>query len=115
MVPAAGAGKSTVTLSVSILTMISSRETCCPSDFSQSPICTSVIDSPTGGTFSSIGIFQQSLRNPPLLSAAAIHPSTVDHSNRSQIFSQGDREIGRFWGAKPQRHLHPTRQQRRTA
>src|SRR5688500_16007577 len=53
MTPAVGAGSSTVTLSVSIMATTSSRETVSPSDFNQSPLTTSVIDSPTGGTFSS--------------------------------------------------------------
>src|SRR5258705_1694671 len=55
-VPAAGAGSSTVTLSVSMTTTAPSFSTAWPSGTSPSPICTSVMDSPTDGTFSSIGI-----------------------------------------------------------
>src|SRR5690606_31981876 len=53
MRPEIGAGSSTVTLSVSIMTTASSWATVSPSPFSHSPICTSVIDSPTAGTLSS--------------------------------------------------------------
>ena len=51
-----GAVRSTVTLSVSIFAITSSRATASPSPFSHSPICTSVIDSPTLGTFNSIAM-----------------------------------------------------------
>ena len=56
MVPAAGAGNSMVAFSVSMLTMFSSLATESPSFFNHSPISTSVIDSPTSGTFISVAI-----------------------------------------------------------
>src|SRR5579884_2028148 len=56
MRPAAGAGSSTVAFSDSSRTTFSSRWTVAPSGLSQSPISTSVMDSPTAGTLSSIAI-----------------------------------------------------------
>src|ERR1051325_10537644 len=56
MTPLTGAGNSTVALSVSISTRFSSFSTRSPSCLSQEPICTSVIDSPTAGTFNSTDI-----------------------------------------------------------
>ena len=56
MVPAAGAGSSMVAFSDSMLTMFSSLATESPSFFNHPPISTSVIDSPTSGTFSSVAI-----------------------------------------------------------
>src|ERR1043166_3349143 len=55
-VPGAGAGNSTVAFSDSMVTTFSSRATGSPSDLSHSPIWTSVMDSPTLGTLSSMGI-----------------------------------------------------------
>jgi hypothetical protein len=52
--PAAGAGSSRVVFSDSITTMLSLAEMTSPSFFSHWPISTSVIDSPTDGTLSSI-------------------------------------------------------------
>src|SRR4051812_7887717 len=52
--PFTGAGNSTVTLSVSIMTTGSSCLTGWPASLSQSPTSTSVIDSPTAGTRSSM-------------------------------------------------------------
>src|SRR5688572_21700746 len=59
-VPAAGAGSSTVAFSLSSVTTGSSFWTDSPLRLSQSPISTSEIDSPTSGTFSSIGILFKS-------------------------------------------------------
>ena len=56
IVPVVGAGSSTVTFSVSMTTTGSSWATVSPGFLSQSPISTSVIDSPTDGTTSSTGI-----------------------------------------------------------
>jgi hypothetical protein len=56
IVPARGAGNSTVALSLSISTIESSIATTSPSRFFQVPIMTSVIDSPTSGTFSSMAM-----------------------------------------------------------
>ena len=56
IVPDAGAGSSTVALSLSISTIDSSAATTSPSCFFHTPIITSVIDSPTSGTFSSIAM-----------------------------------------------------------
>src|SRR5690625_3571487 len=55
-VPEAGAGISSVALSVSISTTGSSRRTVSPSFFSHVPMNTSAIDSPTDGTLTSIAI-----------------------------------------------------------
>src|SRR6185369_7195062 len=55
-VPDSGAANSTVAFSLSKVTNGSSFRTGWPADFSNAPISTSVIDSPTSGTFSSIGI-----------------------------------------------------------
>src|SRR5262249_26818853 len=57
MMPLTGAGNSTVALSVSISTTVSSFSARSPGCLSHAPICTSVIDSPTWGTLSSIAIF----------------------------------------------------------
>src|SRR2546430_7118901 len=57
MVPAAGAGSSTVAFSVSITTTGSSWSTDSPGFLSQSPISTSLIDSPTEGTTNSTAMF----------------------------------------------------------
>ena len=56
IVPVAGAGSSTVTFSVSITTTGSSSWTGSPGFLSQSPISTSLIDSPTEGTTNSTAI-----------------------------------------------------------
>ena len=56
MVPDVGAGSSTVALSLSISTIESSAATASPSCFFHVPTITSVIDSPTSGTFSSMGM-----------------------------------------------------------
>jgi hypothetical protein len=58
--PAAGAGNSTVALSLSISTSDSSTTTASPSRFFQAPIITSVIDSPTSGTLSSMAMNEES-------------------------------------------------------
>ena len=55
-VPLTGAGTSSVTLSVSIRTRISSALICSPTFFVHSLICTSVMDSPAGGTMISTGM-----------------------------------------------------------
>ena len=55
-VPATGAGRSTVALSLSISTTGSSFSTRSPTLLCHLPIWTSVIDSPTSGTLSSIGM-----------------------------------------------------------
>src|SRR5690606_26208538 len=65
--PATGAGTSTVTLSVSISTSGSSFSTRWPSCLSHCAISTSVIDSPTLGTFSSTGM--ASILSRPIASA----------------------------------------------
>jgi hypothetical protein len=65
--PADGAGNSTVALAESSITTVSSAATLSPSFLSHSPISTSLMDSPTRGTFSSIAIlslFNHSINTP---------------------------------------------------
>src|SRR5262249_12738530 len=60
-VPAVGAGNSTVAFSDSMVTTFSSLATASPSALSHWPICTSVMDSPRAGIFSSVGMSVLSL------------------------------------------------------